>query len=67
MKAAIVVDDWKLPTFYRYLKAAGYSWEHKGAFTPGASILHVETTSREALQQVLEQATAECRNQGTRQ
>lgn len=67
MIAAVVVDDWKLPVFYRYLKSAGYSWEHKGPFTEGTSILHVETTNKGALQRVLEQAMAECRNQGTRQ
>lgn len=62
MKAAVVVDDWKLPIFRQRLAAAGYSFEEKGAFTEGTSILHVETQDAAALKTILQRCQKAARN-----
>jgi len=60
MKAAIVIDKWKLAIFTRHLKSAGFSYEDKGALEPNTIVLHVETASREALQPTIVAAQVEC-------
>ena len=40
-KAAVVCDNWKLPTFEEILKEEGFSYEVVGAFTPAATALNV--------------------------
>lgn len=61
MKAAIAVDDWKLPIFRKRLEAAGYEYTDAGAFTGDTTILTVEATDMLALKKVIEQCQAECR------
>lgn len=61
MKAAIAVDNWKLPVFRKRLKAAGYEYEDAGAFTGDTTILTVKTDNILALKGVLEKCQAECR------
>lgn len=59
MKAAVVLDSWKLEIFERHLKQSGYTYENVGAFTPGTVLLKVTTENPEALRIVLEAATKE--------
>lgn len=61
MKAAIIIDRWKLPIFTRHLKTAGYSYEEKGALVEGTLVLTVETDDKAALQRVVVAATVECK------
>lgn len=61
MKAAIAVDNWKLPVFRKLLADAGYSYQDGGAFTGDTTILTVETSDVLALKTVVEQCQAECR------
>ena len=43
--AAVIIDDWKLPTFKRILTDAGYKFtEHDGVF-PNTVCLKVEATN----------------------
>lgn len=67
MIAGIVLDDYKIPVYTRYLKAAGYTWEDKGHLTEDSTLLHVHTTNPQALHSVLQQAEAEVKSQGTKQ
>lgn len=68
MKAAIVIEKWKLPIFSRHLHEAGFSYEDRGPLTVGAAeiTLMVETPSREALQPVVIAAQWEARGRGKR-
>ena len=61
MKAAIGVDDWKLPVFRKRLTEAGYTYKDAGALTPDTTILTVETDNMLALKTVIEKCQAECR------
>jgi hypothetical protein len=61
MKAAIAVDDWKLPVFRKRLTEAGYAYSDAGGFLGSNTILHVETNDILALKKVLEKCQAECR------
>lgn len=63
MKAAIGVDDWKLPVFRKRLKEAGYDYKEVGALTADTTLLTVVTDDMIALQRVLEKCQAECRGQ----
>lgn len=67
MKAGILIDDWKLATFERHLKAAGYQFVNAGAFTPGTLALTVMTENAAALAAVVKAANKEAANVGTRQ
>ncbi len=40
-KAAVVVDDWKLPIFRKVLEDAGFTYKDAGEFAVGTTILHV--------------------------
>lgn len=60
MKAAIALDDWKLPVFRRRLTEAGFTYEDAGAPTPGTTMLTVETDSVSALATVVAACQAEC-------
>ncbi len=65
MKAAVVVDDWKLPVFRRCLTEAGYTYADAGeGVTPATTILHVQFTDQAALTKVLEGAADECKRTG---
>jgi hypothetical protein len=61
MKAAIAVDDWKLPVFRRKLTDAGYSYEDGGAMTADTTLLIVRTNNMLALKKLLEECQLECK------
>jgi len=61
VKAAIAVDNWKLPVFRKLLEAAGYEYTDAGPLTGDTTILTVETNNILALKGVLEKCQAECR------
>lgn len=60
MKAAIAIDDWKLPVFRRILEAAGFKYEDAGAFGGPHTMLTVETDEIKRLSSVLEECHREC-------
>lgn len=59
-KAGIVVDDWKLPTFRKRLKKAGFDFVEVGPFTKGTTVLTIETADVLRLKGVLERCHSEC-------
>jgi ribosomal protein L10 len=61
LRAAIALDDWKLPIFRKRLTKAGYEYQDAGAFTGDTTILTVETDNVLALKKVIEACEAECR------
>jgi hypothetical protein len=61
VKAAIALDDWKLPVFRKRLKEAGYTYTDAGGFLGSNTILHVETDDLLRLKGVIEACQAECR------
>lgn len=60
LKAAIAVDDWKLPVFRKRLSEAGYKYHDAGGFTGSTTILTVQTKDILALKTLLERCQAEC-------
>lgn len=62
-KAAVAVDDWKLPVFRKHLDAAGYKYEEPVRFTPGTSILQVHYEWVHELKPIIEAAHRECERQ----
>ena len=58
-KAAIAIDEWKLPIFERHLQQSGYAFKNAGNFTAGALMLQVETTNLVALGEVVKAANTE--------
>lgn len=64
MKAAIVIDRWKLPIFTRHLKEAGLSYEEVGPIARGALTLTVTTTNPQALAQIVLSANNEAAQTG---
>ncbi len=63
MKAAIVVDDWKLPVFRKRLTEAGYAYTDAGGLTHNTTVLTVETNDMLKLKAVIENCQSECRKQ----
>lgn len=59
MKAAIAIDDWKLPIFTRHLTQSGYEFQNAGLLTKGTLILTVQTVNPEALAEVVKAANTE--------
>lgn len=59
-RAAIAIDEWKLPIFERHLKQAGYAFDNCGHLTAGTLILKVHTENLEALEVVVRAAQTEC-------
>lgn len=59
MKAAIVIDDWKLPIFERRLVHAGYSYMKHPGVTNDTLTLSVITDDVKALAKVVRAANAE--------
>lgn len=59
MKAAIGIDEWKLPIFKRHLDAAGYEWVNAGNLTPDTLILTVMSNDKDALEKVVRAANLE--------
>ena len=62
MKAAIALDDWKLPTFRKILAEAGYDYTDAGGLTADTTVLTVETDDILKLKKVLERCQRECRS-----
>ena len=61
MKAAIILDDWKLSIFRKNLTAAGYEYKDGGAAGPEMTLLTVEYTNIMHLQSVVHSSERECR------
>lgn len=59
-KAAVVLDDWKLPVFKRHLDAAGYKYDEPLPFTPGTLTLQVYYGWVSKLQPIIAAANREC-------
>lgn len=59
MRAAIAIDDWKLPIFERRLSAAGFAYEQRAGLTVGTLHLYVETGDLNALHAVVRCANEE--------
>ena len=54
VKAAIVLNDWKLPIFKRGLDKEGYQYtKHRGP-TPDTLVLKIETDDLERLKPIVE-------------
>lgn len=67
MKAAIVLDDWKLPIFERHLTQSGYKFQNVGRYPAAgaeAIVLHVETENANALAIVVKAANTEAERTG---
>jgi hypothetical protein len=64
MKAAIAIDDWKLPIFERHLSRAGYAYEKGDGLTPDTLHLYVVTDNMVALHGVVRAANDEARLTG---
>ena len=59
-KAAVALDDWKLPIFKRHLDAAGYKYEEPVPFVDGTLILTVYYEWVRDLKPIIEAAQKEC-------
>lgn len=59
MRAAIAIDNWKLPIFERHLSEAGYTFEKGKGLTADTMFLYVETEHGKALELVVRAANAE--------
>lgn len=59
-KAAVGIDDWKLPIFNRHLDEAGYKYESPRRLVNGALVLIVEYEWVHKLQLIVEAAQREC-------
>lgn len=58
-KAAIAIDDWKLPIFKRHLAGAGYTFKQGPGLTKTTLMLTVETNNVAALGAVVQAANNE--------
>lgn len=67
MKAAIAIDDWKLPIFERHLAQAGYTHTDGPGLTPKTLLLTVTTDNVEALGEVVKAANTEAAQTGAPQ
>jgi len=59
MKAAIFIDDWKLPIFERSLTHAGYTYEVAEGRLPLGLVLTVTTDDIKSLETVVRAANTE--------
>lgn len=66
-KAAVAIDNWKLPIFERHLQQAGYSFERTDGLTEDAMILTVTTENLVALGEVVKAANTEAARTGAPQ
>ena len=66
MKAAIAVDDWKLPVFRKRLTEGGFKYTDAGALTGNSTILTVEYISSNfsELSQIVQNCQNECARKG---
>ena len=58
-KAAVVIDNWKLPIFERHLLASGYQFNKADGLTPSSMVLSVQTTNLQALALIVKAANTE--------
>ncbi len=58
-KAAIVIDDWKLPIFKKTLDSEGYEYSERRGPAKGCITLSVETDSIAKLQPIVERMNYE--------
>lgn len=61
-KAAVAIDDWKLPTFKKHLGDAGYSYTEHPGVTKDTLLLQVQYEWVADLQPIIEAANKECAN-----
>lgn len=59
-KAAVCLDDWKIPVFRKHLDAAGYKYDDPVPFSPGTSIFQVHYEWVHDVQPIIEAAQREC-------
>jgi hypothetical protein len=59
MRAAIAIDNWKLPIFKRHLDAAGFDYEELFGVTHDTMFLSVVTEDVDSLAVVVKAANAE--------
>ncbi len=64
MKAAVMIDDWKLPIFERHLSQAGYVYQKGPGLTAGTLSLYVQTQDVVPLGVVVRAANEEARRTG---
>lgn len=64
MKAAIVIDDWKLGIFEQHLNQSFYGYTKSRGLSDGTLILTVVTDNVEALEIVVRAANTEARQTG---
>lgn len=66
MKAAVALDDWKLPVFRRRLEAGGFKYSDAGEAMPGVTMLTVvfRPDEQAKLTAVITAANAECARKG---
>lgn len=62
-KAAIIIDEWKLPIFEKHLEEARYLYEISPGITPSTLILTVKYEWVSKLQPVVMAANEECKNE----
>ena len=61
-KAAVVIDDWKLPVFRRHLDAAGRTYMEGPVITADTLLLQVQYEWVADLKPIIEAANKECAN-----
>lgn len=66
-RAAIAIDDWKLPIFKRHLAQAGYAFEECPGLTDEMLLLKVQTDNLSALAVIVRAANTEAAGKGTKQ
>ena len=59
-KAAVMIDDWKLPIFKRILDDAGYKYAQLPGLTADTICLQVEYDFVSTLKPFIEKAQTEC-------
>lgn len=59
--AGVVIDKWKLATFEKHLKAAGFTYVVEKGITPDTHTLKVLYNHLDKLRPVVEAAQAECK------
>lgn len=67
LKAAIAIDEWKLPIFERHLAQSGYVYKKGPGVTLDTLFLTVETENMQALEIVVRAANAEAAQTGALQ
>lgn len=61
--AGVVIDDWKLPIFKKYLDAAGYIYTEHPGITAKTITLRVQCEWVSKLKPIIEAANEECKSE----